>query len=209
MKNLIFLAIVIASVAVIIAGFFQPWAKVSTSVESVSEGVTGVLKGTFGKVSLGSKVIGGIEKVTDKVNEKVGAVGVKKSVSGFDVPRLVNNKSSKIALAIAQAMFKSAEGLDWKSYAVYLLPLAGIICIILAIIGFKNNIAVIIMTVLSGAISILGLYNLHTANLSSLIVKIEIGEGIWNTLYSFLVIAIVGILQLVLNRKKVKPQEVS
>ena len=118
------------------------------------------------------------------------------------VPGLVNNKSSKMALVIAEIMFKSVEGLDWKSYAVYLMPVLAVLCVLLAGAGLKYPITVIAMTVLSRAVSGLGLYNLYTTDLSSMIVKIKIGYGMWNSLYAFGAIAAVGAGWMLLERRK-------
>ena len=187
---------------IVLAGFFQPWAEVSTSVGNVSGGLTGILKGTFGEVSLGSKVIGGIENLGNEVNEVVGDVSVKKSVSGAEVPGLVNSKSSKMALAIAEIMFKSAEGLSWKSYAVYLIPGLAVLCVLLAGAGLRYPAAFAVMTVLSGAVSGAGLYNLYNADLSNTIVKISIGYGLWNSLYAFGGIAVIGAGCIILEQIK-------
>ena len=49
--------LVMVCAVIVIAGFFQPWAEVSTSVEGGSDGVTGILKGTFGKYRLVVKLL--------------------------------------------------------------------------------------------------------------------------------------------------------
>ena len=200
MTKTLILGLVLSAVLVIVVSFFMPWAEVSGSVGDVAKGFTGVFKDFVGETSLGAKVIGKIEKATDVVSEAAD-VRVKSIVRGVDVPKLVNAKSSKIAISLAQVMFKSVEGLEWKSYAVYLFPLAGIFCGIMAWIGLKHKVAISLMTGLSGAIAGAGLYNVYTADLSGSVVKVKIDQGIWHSLYAFLFISIMGIVWTFVNKK--------
>ena len=80
---------------------------------------------------------------------------------------------------------------------VYLIPLFAIVCVILAVIGLKYKLAVIAMAVIGGAISIGGLYNLFTANLAALPVQITIMNGLWQTMYGYLLICILSIIWLI------------
>jgi hypothetical protein len=88
-----------------------------------------------------------------------------------------------------------------KSYLVYLLPLLAVFCGIAGVLGLKNKLYVMLALVLSGGVSIAGLYNLHTTDLSSLIVNISIGKGLWLTMYAFLFIFFVNIVWLISSRK--------
>jgi len=179
----------------------MPWAEVSGSVGDMSKGLTGILKDTVGEASLGGKVVGKMEKAAGALSG-FGDVGVKVKITGANIPMLVNDEKSKIALSLAQVIFKSTEGLDKKSYAVYLLPLSGIVCALLALSGTKSRISIVGMVLLGGLISIVGLYNVYTADLSNLIVKIKIGQGVWHTLYAFLLIAVTGVVWLFIEKKK-------
>ena len=77
-------------------------------------------------------------------------------MSGYQIPKMVNDKTTKVALSLVQVFVKDAKDIDKKSYLVYLLPLFAIICSLLAALGLKNKIYVIIMAVIGGAISIGG-----------------------------------------------------
>ncbi|MDP3786842.1 MAG: hypothetical protein Q8R05_04740, partial [Candidatus Omnitrophota bacterium] len=94
-----------------------------------------------------------------------------------------------------------AKDLDKKSMLVYLLPLLALVCIGLAAIGLKNKIAIIVMVVLSGGIAVGGLYNLMTVSLSNLAVQISIEQGLWQTMYAYLIISVIGIVWIVLDLK--------
>jgi hypothetical protein len=201
MKKLIFLGLIVIAAAVIIAAFFMPWAKVDVSVTGVSKELASGAEGTVGKLPLGKKVISDIDKVTSAIDD-LGGVNIQTKVSGYNIPNLVNNKTSKVALSLAEILFKSVKDLDLKSYLVYLLPLLAIACVLLALLGAKNKAYLIIMVIISGAVSIGGLYNINTMDTGSLAVKISIERGMWYTMYAFLFICAAGIVWFILDRKK-------
>ncbi|MGB2706179.1 MAG: hypothetical protein WBC74_04930 [Candidatus Omnitrophota bacterium] len=200
MKRILTCLIIAASVVVVIS-FFLPWAKVSVSAVGVSKELTDIADKKLGDTPIAGKVIDRLKKVTGAISS-FGDIDVKTTVTGYQIPKLVNDKTSKVAISLVGIMFKSAEGLEWKSYLVYLLPLLGILCAGLAVLGLKNNIYVILMLVVSGVVSLAGLYNLHTANVESIAVKVSIESGLWNTMYALCFIFLVSILWLILDRKK-------
>ena len=186
----------VAAVAIII-GFLMPWATIATSVTGVSKG----LLGSLDKTPYAGKIVGGISKATDVIGD-LGDISIKNTVRGYQVPIMVNDKSSKVAISLAQIFFKQADDLDKKSYLVYLFPIAGAVCALLAFLGDRNKIYTIAMTVLGGAIGIVGLFKLYTLDVGSTIVKISIQNGLWVILYSFLFMLIVGIAALAADKKK-------
>lgn len=197
MKKLFFVSLVCAASAFILIAFFMPWANVDTSVM----GLTKSAEGTLAKTSFAGKMIKGLTKATDAISD-LGDIEIKTTVRGNQIPAMVNNKTSKVALSLAQVFFKDAEGIDKKSYLVYLVPLLAIVCTLLGILGLKNNIFIFLMAGISGAISIGGLYNLMTMDIASMIVKISIAKGLWYTMYAYLAISLTGVVWLVLDRKK-------
>ena len=120
MKKVLLVLIVIASL-VVVKAFFMPWAGVSTSVVRASRELTGSAEKKFGKFPELTKAFKELKKATDKI-EFLGDVEIRSTISGYDVPRMVNQKSSKVALSLAQTIFKDAKDLDKKSYLVYALP---------------------------------------------------------------------------------------
>lgn len=201
MKKQIFLGVIIAACAVIIIAFFMPWANVKTSVMGVSKGLTDAASGSLKDSPVAGKIIGGLDKVTGTISQ-FGDIEIKTTVRGYAVPVLVNNKTSRVALSLAQILFKSAEGVEWKSYLVYLMPLFGIVCALLAVSGLKNKIYIIIMVAIGGVIAIGGLYNLSTMDMANPVVKISIQKGLWYTMYAFLLIFVTGITWLAMDGKK-------
>ncbi|MGB2630427.1 MAG: hypothetical protein WBD24_06185 [Candidatus Omnitrophota bacterium] len=202
MNKIIFPGLIIIASLVTVLCFFQPWASVAASVTGISKELTSAADKSLKDTPFAGKFIKKADEVTTAIS-KYGDIEIKTTVRGNQIPAMVNNKTSKVALSLTQVFFKSAEGLDKKSYLVYLLPLFGILCGALAVLGTKNKLYVIVMTAIGGAISAGGLYNLLTMDVSSAAVKISIRYGLWHTMYAFLFICAVGIAWLVAGKKKV------
>jgi hypothetical protein len=196
MVKIVLAVVVVICAVIIIQSFFMPWAKVSASVTKVSKQLTEEAAGPLANTPFAGKFIKGLEKAT-KAIESVGDIEVKTQVSGYDIPTMVNKKSSKIAISFAQSFFKDAQDLDKKSMLVFLIPILAVVCVLLAIAGLWSWIPVVVMLIISGAISITGIYNLKTVNISSEIVAISFEKGIWQTMYAYLTIFIVSIIWLV------------
>lgn len=201
MKKLALAGLVILAAIIIIFSFFAPWAKLSASVTKVSKELTGqagkAAGGTFGE-----RFTRELSRVTDAIGKVGGDIQIKTSISGYDIPSMVNKKSSKVAISVIQGLLKDAKDLDKKAALVFLLPIFAVVCVVLAVIGLKNKLSVILMLIISGAISLGGLYRLKTLDLASLPVDITIEKGLWQTLYAYLFIFIVSIIWLVTDKKE-------
>ncbi len=199
MRKVILLSLVVICAIAIMHGFFMPWAKASASATKVAKSLaSSATGGILENTPFAGKFVRGLDKATNKILD-LGDIQIKTAVSGYDIPTLINKKSSQIAIAIASVMFKDVKDLDKKSMLVYLLPLLALVCIGLAIVGLKNKTAVIAMAVLSGGIAVGGLYNLMTVNLSDLPIQISIEQGLWQTLYAYLLICVAGVIWLTLD----------
>ena len=194
--KMVLAAFVIICSVVIMVSFFQPWAKAAVSVTKVAGALTNTAETTLKGSPFAAKFIAGLDTAT-KIIGGMGDIEVKTAVSGYDIPTMINKKSSRIAVSLAQTMFKDAQDLDKKSLLVYLLPLSGLLCIILAVIGLKSIAPVIIMAILSGLISAAGLSNVMTTDLSNNVVQISIEQGLWQTLYGFLLIFVFSLIWIV------------
>ncbi len=203
MRKIVLLSLVIICAIAIIHAFFMPWAKASTSTTKVARSLVSQAYGPLESTPLAGRFIKVFDMTTKKVTS-LGNIQIKTAVSGYDIPTLINKKSSHIAIAIASVMFKDAKDLNRKAMLVYLLPLLALVCTGLAILGIKNKIAIIVMAVLSGGIAIGGLYNLMTVNLSDLVVQISIEQGLWQTMYAYLLICIISIIWIILDLKGAK-----
>ena len=204
MRKVILLSLVVICAIAIIHGFFMPWAKASASATKVAKGLAkSATMGMLENTPFAGKFIRGLDKATDKISD-LGDIRIKTVVSGYDIPTLVNKKTSQIAIAVASVVFKDAKDLDKKSMLVYLLPLLALVCIGLAIVGLKNKIAIIVMAILSGGVAVGGLYNLMTVDLSNLPVQISIEQGLWQTMYAYLLISVIGIVWIITDIMAVK-----
>ncbi|MBL7068579.1 MAG: hypothetical protein ISS34_01800 [Candidatus Omnitrophica bacterium] len=199
-KTILVILIIIASV-VVVRAFYMPWARISTSVVKISEEVASVAEDKLFDIPEVKKAIKGLKKATDVIN-RLGDVEIKTAVSGYDIPRMVNQKSSKTAISVAEMLFDETKDLDKKSYLVYLLPLSAVLCAALALAGLKFKPAAFPILVLSGGISITGLYKLKNTDLSTLSVSIVIEQGLWYTLYAFLFIFFMSILYILVKEKE-------
>lgn len=201
MKRTVLLVLVIVASVIIVRSFLLPWAEVSTSATKIASGLADQAGGSLKDSRVASKVIKKLQKITDSIGE-LGDIEVKSSISGYNIPIMVNNKTSKVALSVAALLFNSADGLDKKSYLVYLLPLLAIICSIFAVMGVKHRWPVIAMGLVSGFISVFGIYNLKTTALSKGFVDINIESGLWYTMYAYLGIFLISIIWILLDTIK-------
>ncbi len=201
MKKIALTGLVVLAAIVIIFSFFAPWAKLSASVTKVSKELTSqagkAAGGTFGE-----RFTRELSRITDAIGNVGGDIQIKTSISGYDIPSMANKKSSKVAISLVQGLLKDAKDLDKKAALVFLLPIFAVVCVVLAVIGLKNKLSVILMLIISGAISLGGLYRLKTLDLASLPVDITIEKGLWQTLYAYLFIFIVSIIWLVTDKKQ-------
>lgn len=203
-KNLILVIFIVIATIVIITSFFMPWAHARTSVGRVSSHVNRSIGDSFSALPFVDNIVASIKDTTDVMRDLGADVDISTVVSGYNIPRMINDKSSKIALSFAESFFGTVKDLDKKSMLVYLMPIFAIVCVMLSIAGMRYKLSVILMLLLSGGISVGGLYVLKTMNLSNELVDIVIGKGLWRTMYGYLWIFIISILWLVTDLIKTK-----
>ena len=184
--------IVIASIIIVIS-FFLPWARVSVSVAGVSKQLTE-------SSHLPDRVAQRLKQITYTM-KTFGDPEVKMTVSGYKIPGMVNNKTTRVAISLAEIMTKSATNLEQKSYLVYLFPLLGILCGVLAVNGSRSKARIVVMLLIAGIVGITGFYNLSTADMTGMAVNIDILNGLWDTIYAFLFIFLAGIVWLIIGKK--------
>jgi len=193
--------VVICASAMIVFSFYMPWARVTVSVVGVARKLTVVAEEKYKSSLLANIVIKKIKEATNEL-DTAGDVSIKSMVRGYQIPALANEKDAKVALAAVQVMFKSEdENLAQKSYLVYLFPILGIACGILAVVGMRSRIPIVIMTLISGIMGIGMLYNISATNLVRAEVELSLMLGLWITIYAFLLIFVMGVFWLA-NVKK-------
>jgi hypothetical protein len=198
MKKMIFAGSIIVCALVIIASFFMPWAKATVSATKVAKDLANSASGKLQNTSFGEKFIQEFNLATNALGD-LGDIKMKTTVSGYDIPIMMNKKSSHVAIQLAQILFKDTKDINKKSMFVYLLPLFAIVCIALAMTGLKYKISVIAAAIIGGAIGIGGLYKLIATDISKLPVQITIENGLWLTMYGYLLICIFSVAWLVMK----------
>ena len=178
----------------------MPWARATVSATKVANNMVNSASGKLQNTSFGGKFLQGLNQATNAIGN-LGDTEVKTTVSGYDIPTMTSKKSSHVAIQLAQLLFKDAKDLDKKSMLVYLLPLFAIVCIVLAVIGLRYKASVIAAAIIGGVIGIGGLYELIATDLSNLPVQISIENGLWLTMYGYLLICILSVAWLVAGEK--------
>lgn len=201
MKKMIFAGSIIVCALIIVVSFFMPWARATVSATKVAKNLSESADSKLHNTSFGGKFVQGFNKATNAIGD-MGDIKVKTTVSGYDIPTMINKKSSHVAIQLTQILFKDAKDLGKKSMLVYLLPLFAIVCMALAIAGLRYKALVIVAALIGGAIGIGGLYKLKATDLSNLPVQISIENGLWQTMYGFLLICIFSIAWLVIKPKE-------
>ncbi len=201
MKKMIFAGSIIVCSIIIIVSFFMPWAKATVNATKVANNLANSASSKLQNMSFGGKFLQGLNQATNAIGN-LGDIEVKTTVSGYDIPTMTSKKSSHVAIQLAQLLFKDAKDLDKKSMLVYLLPLFAIVCIALAVTGLKYKVSVIAAAIIGGVIGIGGLYELIATDLSKLPVQITIENGLWLTMYGYLLICILSIAWLVMKPKE-------
>ena len=201
MKKMIFAGSIIVCAIIIIASFFMPWARATVSATKVANNMVNSASGKLQNTSFGGKFLQGLNQATNAIGN-LGDIEVKTTVSGYDIPTMTSKKSSHVAIQLAQLLFKDAKDLDKKSMLVYLLPLFARVCIALAVIGLRYKASVIAAAIIGGLIGIGGLYELIATDLSKLPVQITIENGLWQTMYGYLLICILSVTWLIMKPKE-------
>lgn len=200
MKKMVMGVLIIVCSLVIIGSFFMPWAKATTTASKVATGIKETVARELKGTSLEEKVVANFDKAIGAINE-FGDVKFKTVVSGYEIPVLVNRKDSKTAISLAQVFTPDAENLGKKVLLVYLLPLMALLCIAFTVLGLKNELFVILIAIISGTISLGGLFKVSTANIQNNVVQITLERGLWQTLYGYLFIFIISVAWIVLSKR--------
>lgn len=200
MKKAVLAGLIIICSAIVIASFFMPWARTSVSVTKAAQGLAAMVESKLGGTPYAEKVSRALQK-TEKAIDTVGNIEVRTTVSGYDIPTLVQKRSSRSALSLAQMFFKDAEGLEQRVMLVYLIPLFGVACIFFAVLALANRLYIIGPALIGGVIAGGGFYKLFTTNFSGEQYQIILLNGIWYTLYAYLAISILSIAWLIIDRR--------
>ena len=123
------------SVAASVIGFVLPWATLDVKAAHLPGQLTQALPGADLQ-ALAGKLTSKIGRVTIQFKRGTETIAgellpdlstIPTSVSGLEIPQLVNRQDAKVAMAFAE-MFTGQRDLGAKSYAVYLVPALALVC---------------------------------------------------------------------------------
>ena len=158
---------------VVLVAFFLPW----VSVES-----------------------GGTKGLT-KIIKIEGIPAQFKSISGFQVPVLANSEESRLMITIIKIFKPGITNADKKSYLIWIVPLLAV-AMALTMQFLKDNkwlhlaIGIIGVTIFSVAT-----FKIATTNLDKVVLRVNIGYGLWLVFVGYLGIGILALLEFMRLRK--------
>jgi len=174
MSKLYNMAMMALSVLVIIA-FFLPWVSVK------SEPV-----GIFSKILAGKK-----QAMID-------------NISAFQVPILANGPDAKLMLSVIRIFNPGVKDADKKSFLIWGIPFLAVVIFAVSCFFGGNKWVNLIIGILGAAIFIIAAYKIKTTNLNKLVLNIEMGPGLWLTLWSFLLMGATGFIRFMTSVQKAK-----
>jgi hypothetical protein len=179
------------SVTAAVAAFFLPWATLDVRSHQLAEPI--------GRVTQGMP----LEELAGKLTKKVGRVVVEVKrgtalvtgelpdlatiptrVSGVQIPQLANRQDAQVVLALAE-MLTGQRNLGAKSYWVYLVPALALLCGLVVTLLSRLRLVCLLVGGVCLAVSVLGFWKLLTTNTETLLVAIDIGPGLWLSLWAY------------------------
>ena len=163
----------LALTVLIIIVFFIPWVAVKSE-----------------QVGMFSKVLTG---------KKRAAIN---NINAFQVPILANGPDARLMLRVIKIFNPNVKDADKKSFLIWSIPFLAVIVFIVSHFFGNNKWVNLIIGVLGVFIFIAASYKIKTTNLNKLVLHIEIGPGLWLTLWSFLLMGILGFTRLASSLRK-------
>jgi len=155
-----------ALAALVIIAFFLPW--ISVKSEQV---------GMVSKVLTGKK-----QAVID-------------TISAFRVPILANGPDARFMLSVIKIFNPDVKDADKKSFLIWGIPFLAIVIFAVSHFFGNNKWVNLIIGVLGAVIFIVAAYKIKTTNLNKLVLNIEMGLGLWLTLWAFLLMGVLGFIR--------------
>ena len=177
------------SVAMALGGFFLPWAMIDLrapeTINRVAEAV-GVehtlsgLKHDLGRIVV--KVRRGAETITGTLPS---LEDIPKQVSGAQIPRLLNQRDAKAALALVELITRNRQNVGMKSYAVYFVPGIALLCGLLLTVWGRHRLVAWAVALICAGIASVGFWELSRTDVRTLVAVITIGRGLWLSLWAY------------------------
>lgn len=133
--------------------------------------------------------------------EKVSRIFVKNievpvtEISGFEIPVMANGKDAKLMIKIAKIFYPDIEGVDKKSWFVWVVPILAQVFLIVALLLGKNKWIALILGFISIAIFVFALYKISITDLDKTVLHIRIAGGLWLTLFCFFTMGLLSLIK--------------
>ena len=150
-------------------------------------------------VSVESAAVGGVTKLlTGKEQAKTD------SISGFKVPVLANSEESRFMISVIKIFQPDIKDADKKSFLIWSIPLLATVMFGLTNVLGNNKWIRLVIGVVGIAIFALATFKIVTTDLDKLVLKVNIGYGLWLILVGYLGIGLLQVTEFFLLNKSVK-----
>lgn len=185
MQQPLFRHVMWGSAAMIVIGFFMPWAALDIRATSFEKDVS-----KHARHSLGNLFHTSGSREPSWIRHRSGHLPVIPTrVSGAQIPEMANRKNVKVATSLIELFTKQHQNVGPMSYAVYLLPgIAIILAALMTWVGHHRLVAIPVALLCAG-ISGAGLWTLLTTNTKAAF-AIRIEWGLWASLVAYAVFAL-------------------
>lgn len=163
--------------AMAIIGFFLPWARLDAREPSVVKQL--------------SRIAVTVRRGTEVVTGHLPSLSeIPRQISGFQIPQMANQEEAKVGVALVELMTNQREEIGIKSYAVYLLPGAAVLCAVALTIMVQPVAIAVASAILCATVAGVGFWKLLTVNTRTPFVAITIGLGLWLSLWAYVGLAV-------------------
>ena len=154
-------------VLLILISFFLPWVKVESS-----EAVGSLFKALTGK------------KAT-----------ISQAISAYQVPVMANDENARLMITIIKIFDPRIENADKKSYLIWSISVLAVLIFLVSLFFGRNKWVNLAFGIIGSLIFIIAAYKIKTTDLDKQVLKITMGPGLWLTLWGYLGIGIVGLIE--------------
>jgi len=157
----------------VVISFFMPWISVDAPA--------------VGKVA---KILTGKDKATLD------------TISAYQVPILANSHESRFMISVIKIFMPDITDADKKSYFIWFVPIVAIVIFFLNDTLGKIKFFKLIFGLVGLSVFGFGMFKMVTTDLDKLVLKVTIAQGLWITLYGYLGIGVIGMVDFFKGKKK-------
>ncbi len=176
--------------AAAVAAFWLPWASLAVREPSLMQGARrsaaspdGLLGGLGDELG---RVTATIRRGAQTVSGELPRLGeLPSTVRGVDIPRLARDERARTAVALLEMVTGTSQHLGAKAAAVYLVPALAVLGAWLLTRWSRRRALALAVAASCAGVAGFGLVRVLTTNLSTSVVSITIGPGVWLSLAAY------------------------